>query len=190
MRINRLLAMALLAASSPVLADRPLAEAARQGPAIVRRPQLVGAPAPKIEVLTWYNHPSSPLGMRGRVTLLDFWGTGCGVCVASLPKVEDLARRLGRSTQVVLIHDRLGTKIRTDSHGELLGEMVPADEVLPTFIRDRRVILPVAVTDTLTFRRYTAMVVPLYVVIDSDGVVRYAEDHLPPAEFLASLGQE
>lgn len=42
-------------------------------------------------------------------------------------------------------------------------------------------------TDTLTFRRYTAMVVPLYVVVDAQGIIRYAESHLPDVGLLGGV---
>jgi len=38
--------------------------------------------------------------------------------------------------------------------------------------------------------RYTAMIVPLYVIVDPHGIIRYAESHLPAPEFMRQLGGE
>ena len=172
------LAVVLLGLAAAVLADSPLVEAAKRHPPSPP-PSLLGSMAPEIAILRWFNHGPSPLLLAGRLTLLDFWGTGCGACVASLPTVERLAHVLGPQVQVVLVHDRIAAKIRKTAHGDLVGQMVPAENVLPEFLADRKVELPVAMTDTLTFRRYTAMVVPLYVVVDAQGIIRYAENHPP-----------
>ena len=159
--------------------DSPIADAAKRRPAASGQRARVGTAAPEIGVLRWFNHDESQLLFTGRITLIDFWGTSCGVCVATLPAVERLAHALGPHVQVVLVHGRLGAKLRTTAHGDVIGEMVPAEEVLPRFIVERRVTLPVAITDNLTFRRYTAGVVPLYVVVDGQGVIRFAESHPP-----------
>jgi len=170
-------------------ADSPIADAARRGRSpSLGRPTLVGNAAPEIGVLRWFNHSESPLLFTGKITLIDFWGTSCGVCVATLPAVERLARALGPRVQVVLVHGRLGARLRTTAHGDVIGEMVPAEEVLPKFIAERKVALPVAVTDTLTFRKYTAGVVPLYVVVDGQGVIRFADSHPPPLAYFQAFG--
>jgi len=169
------------------LADSPLVEAAKHRPMPSAIPSVVGSAAPQIAVLRWFNHAQSPLLLTGKTTLLDFWGTGCGVCVASLSAVEELARGVGPQVEVVLVHDRRAAKIRKSAHGDLVGEMVPAEDVLPEFLTERKLGLPVAMTDTLTFRRYTAMVVPLYVVVDAHGIIRYAENHPPDIGLLRGI---
>lgn len=103
---------------------------------------MLGSVAPRVAVLRWFNHGPSPLLFTGKITLLDFWGTGCGVCVASLPAVERLARLAGPQVEVVLVHDRLAAKIRKTAHGDLVGEMVPGEDVLPAFLAERKVGLP------------------------------------------------
>ena len=183
------LLIGVLGLALAVLADSPIVDAARRRPASRPTVSLFGSVAPQIAVLRWFNHGPSPLLLTGKITLLDFWGTGCGVCVASLPAVERLARATGPEVEVVLVHDRLAAKVRKTAHGDLVGEMVPAEDVLPAFLAERKVGLPVAMTDTLTFRRYTAMVVPLYVVVDAQGIIRYADNHPPSPEFFQQLAE-
>ena len=50
---------------------------------------MIGVTAAPIQVASWFN--SSPLGptpAKGKVRILDFWGTQCAPCIAALPKIE------------------------------------------------------------------------------------------------------
>jgi peroxiredoxin/Tfp pilus assembly protein PilF len=55
--------------------------------------------------------------LRGKVVLLDFWGTWCGPCVAAVPKLRDWSRRMEKSPFVLL-------SISTDSDEPVLREFV------------------------------------------------------------------
>ncbi len=41
--------------------------------------------------------------LRGRVTVLHFWGSWCGACRTEMPDMQAAARKLGRSVQFVLV---------------------------------------------------------------------------------------
>ncbi len=57
-----------------------------------RLAHLIRHPAPELaEIEAWrYSKPLGLADLRGQVVVLEFWGTWCGPCVASMPKLIDL----------------------------------------------------------------------------------------------------
>jgi len=49
-----------------------------------------GKPAPAFTLKTYDGRPVSLADFRGKVVLLDFWGTFCPPCIAALPKLQAL----------------------------------------------------------------------------------------------------
>src|SRR5579863_659621 len=74
-------------------AERCLPEDAEKAVALQAfRSEFSQKPAPPIVASEWFNSPAATSleSFRGKVVLLDFWGTWCGPCVANLPKVHAL----------------------------------------------------------------------------------------------------
>ncbi len=58
--------------------------------------ELVGRPAPPLELKTWIN--STPLDMpalKGKVVLLRWWTDGCPLCAATAPALRKLSAQYG-----------------------------------------------------------------------------------------------
>lgn len=66
--------------------------------------QLEGEPAPEIMASRWANGPSAPTlsELRGKVVLIDFWGSWCGPCLAQLPEIRRLRDQYAEQDLVVL----------------------------------------------------------------------------------------
>lgn len=65
----------------------------------------VGDVAPTYEMpLYGSSTPFTVEDTRGRVTVINFWGTWCGPCIEELPHFDEIARELGKSVAVVAIH--------------------------------------------------------------------------------------
>jgi len=64
-------------------------------PALAQKP-TVGQPAPAIVATSWLNwEGDAPTveSLKGRVVLLEFWGTWCGPCVRAMPGIQKLHDR-------------------------------------------------------------------------------------------------
>ncbi|HEX2059153.1 MAG TPA: TlpA disulfide reductase family protein, partial [Thermoanaerobaculia bacterium] len=62
---------------------------------------------PPIQASRWIQ--SKPLKLeelRGKVVLLDFWGTWCAPCRASIPKLNALAKAYPNDLQIVAVHSK------------------------------------------------------------------------------------
>lgn len=96
--------------------------------------------------------------LKGKVVLLDFWGTWCPPCVESIPELRNLHKRLSKDGNFVLIgissdRDDLVWKDFTDKNRM----------VWPQYRDESRKIL-----NAFNIRAY-----PTYIVIDHEGIVRY-----------------
>lgn len=136
------------------------------------RPALIaaGTPAPDFTLLATDGTPVRLADLRGKLVLLDFWGTWCPPCIADIPTVQALA----------------------DAHPDLvvLGmasfEEPEADpEGVARSHGARYRIVP---TDDATAEAYSVEAVPAYVLIGRDGAVLYSALHDDDATALERLG--
>lgn len=69
--------------------------------------RLIGKQAPDVDVASaWRNSkPLSLSDLRGKVVVLEFWGTWCGPCVGSMPKLIEFYREFhDAGLEVVAVH--------------------------------------------------------------------------------------
>lgn len=67
-----------------------------------------GRPAPEIKPVNWMTREgvSSPPDTKGKVVLIEFWGTHCGPCISQLPEVRTAARYYADQPFVLIgMHD-------------------------------------------------------------------------------------
>jgi thiol-disulfide isomerase/thioredoxin len=171
--------------------DRSLSEYAAElkvRPEKPRLPVLVGQPAPEILISKWFNaEPIQLRELRGKVVLLDFWAMSCPPCVKSIPQLHELGRSKPNFV-VVTIHPPKTPERKKGAAGNYVWTNAPAEHVLPRFIKERKFTLPVGIDrDGKTANLYVVKAVPLYVLIDGRGVVRYEGHSLPSAEQVAAL---
>ncbi len=114
--------------------------------------------APDFSIVTASGEHMALEDLRGKVVVLDFWGTWCPPCVASLPSLRSLNKRYSKEPSFVLIG------ISSDSEEETWREFTTENKMIwPQYWdRDRRI--------QRTFRvdRF-----PTYIVIDHEGIVRF-----------------
>lgn len=118
--------------------------------------------------------------LRGKPVLIDFWGIGCGPCVASLPGVQRAAEQFAPKGAVII-----GLHAAQTS----LAELKP-------LAQKHRLTYPLAIDAPdpqnlsfgKTFSQYTVQGIPAVAVIDRGGKVAYLGHSLSEAiGTLASL---
>jgi peroxiredoxin len=123
---------------------------------------LLGNPAPEFRVrpMVGGKAPVSLKGLRGKVVLIDFWGTFCEPCKKSFPKLQDLHTRYAASgLQIVGIsEDEAEDKDKIPGFADSFGAHFPLawDE------------------DKAIAKAYKPETMPSSFVVDKKGIVRYA----------------
>jgi peroxiredoxin len=95
--------------------------------------------------------------LRGKVVLLDFWGTWCPPCVESVPELRNLHKRYSKEPSFMLIG------ISSDSDEEKWREFTAKNKMIWPQYRDR---------DRRIQRAFGVDSFPTYVLIDHEGIVR------------------
>jgi cytochrome c biogenesis protein CcmG/thiol:disulfide interchange protein DsbE len=122
---------------------------------------LVGDPAPdfRVKVVTGGTGDVSLRSMRGKVVLVDFWGTFCEPCKKSFPKLQELEAR----------YEGSGLRIVGISEDEADDE-----DKIPAFAHSYGAKFTLGWDQDKTIARsYKPDTMPSTFVIDRKGVVRY-----------------
>jgi len=125
----------------------------------------IGQAAPPIEPAAWLNASgkTEKPDWKGKVLLVDFWGTGCGPCVAELPSVQEFAVKFEKVGGVVLgLHDG-------GEDPDKVTEFIRKRGLTYQFAIDK----PHAASFGATFEAYGIRGIPNCAVIDQKGNVAY-----------------
>ena len=116
---------------------------------------LVGAIAPAFELPLLEGERIRLEDLRGKIVLLDFWATWCGPCIASLPKLNEIAQEYrGVNVQLIAVNiEQKPAEIKS-----MLGKL----EIKPTVALD---------SDGAVARAYFAEAIPQTVIIDANGKI-------------------
>src|SRR5262245_8248905 len=63
------------------------------GEAVAADPLTIGSPAPPLKVDTWVKGDPIRGIEKGKVYVIEFWGTTCGPCIKCMPHLSDLQRQ-------------------------------------------------------------------------------------------------
>ena len=137
--------------------------------------------APPIHPIRWYNSRSMTLGeLRGRVVLIGFWSTRSAASVDAHRDITRLVEDLKTEKfSVILYHSRITTV------GHLRD--VAAEKVLPYFLAENRIKLPVAIAGERDFAEYGVIGLPRFVLVDKRGMLRYSLGKPPSAAAIRQL---
>jgi thiol-disulfide isomerase/thioredoxin len=119
----------------------------------------VGKDAPPIQAAAWLNWKGDAptlAGLKGRVVLLEFWGTWCGPCVRAMPGVQKL-------------HDRY-----TDRGLTVLAISYETEAVMQPFLTQNAYTMPVGSDpEKKTISAFPIKGWPTTVVIGKDGKIAH-----------------
>jgi len=138
-------------------------------------------PAPVLHPVRWYNtRPMTLNDLRGSVVLIGFWATWSKPSVASHAPLATLAKRFrSEKFSVILYHSRL-TNIQ-HIHD------VKAEKVLPFFIAENGLKLPVAIAGQRDFAEYGVIGLPRFVLVDKKGNIRSSAGKMPSVKTIQAL---
>ena len=136
------------------------------------RPSGVGSPLARLELqpLTGGGTPLTLADLRGKVVVLNFWGTWCPPCRAELPEIADIYKKWRDTADFKLLAVSCGGP-GEDEEIEALRKQTAA------LLKDMHIDMPTyADTDQVTRDAVAAAVglqgYPTTVVLDRRGVVR------------------
>lgn len=139
-----------------LVAEGNFAEQARK---LIENPRRAReAYAPDFSITTAAGEHITLEDLRGKVVVLDFWGTWCAPCVASVPSLRDLNKRYTKEPSFLLIG------ISSDNEEETWREFTTKNKMIwPQYWdRDRRI-----------QRAFNVRAFPTYIVIDHEGIIRF-----------------
>ena len=96
--------------------------------------------------------------LRGKVVVLDFWGTWCRPCVDSVPSLRSMHKKYSKEPSFVLIG------ISSDREDDVWREFTEKNKMVWPQFRDE---------DRRIHRAFGIRAFPTYIVIDHEGIVRF-----------------
>jgi len=96
--------------------------------------------------------------LHGKVVVLDFWGTWCPPCVASVPGLRDLNKKYSKDSSFVMI------SVSSDDDEDKWKDFIAKEKMIWHQFLDR---------DHAIQRAFAIHAFPTYIVLDHDGVIRY-----------------
>ncbi|MDX6577932.1 MAG: hypothetical protein QOE96_3885 [Blastocatellia bacterium] len=148
--------------------------------------KLIGQLAPALSVKTWINAgPVALEDLRGRVTLLEFWATWCKPCREMFPKLKNLHEQaLSRGLEIIAITRHY---MAYGGPEESLQEEL---QLMRAMVTEHELGFPVGVAPDENLQAvYGANGLPTCILIDRQGVVRYAGPGLEDRGFDILLEQ-
>ena len=103
--------------------------------------------------------------LRGKVVLLDFWGTWCPPCVESVPEIRRLYERYSKDGSLLILG------ISSDDDEDEWREFTAKHKMVWPQYRD---------SEARMLRAFRIRAFPTYVVIDHEGVVQFQDDGVGP----------
>jgi len=116
--------------------------------------------APDFSVTTADGEYLSLEDLRGKVILLDFWGTWCPPCVESVPALRDLQKRFAKEPLFKMI------SVSTDSDEAKWRLFIEKNQMAWAQCLDR---------DHHMQRAFDVHAFPTYILIDAEGIIRFRE---------------
>jgi len=137
----------------------PKAASAEQAAKMIENPRRAReAYAPDFSITTTDGEHLTLDDLRGKVVVLDFWGTWCPPCVESIPSLRALHKKFSKEPSFMLIG------VSSDSEEETWKAFTVKEKMIWPQYRDR---------DRRIQRAFNIRAFPTYIVIDHEGIIRF-----------------
>ena len=114
--------------------------------------------APDFSIVTSQGEHLTSEDLRGKVVVLDFWGTWCPPCVESIPSLRSLHKKFSKEPSFVLIG------VSSDSDEETWSAFIDKEKMIwPQYLDRKREVQ----------RMFGVRAFPTYIVIDAEGIMRF-----------------
>ena len=102
---------------------------------------------------------------KGKVVVINFWGTWCGYCVEEMPEFEKVYKEVGSNKKDVIILGVAGPKSKENQN----NVDVEKDKVI-SFLKKKNITYPTLMDETgKSFDDYKVRALPMTYVINKDG---------------------
>lgn len=151
--------------------------------------ELVGYAAPQLDFIWWSCGNEKTLAdLKGKVVMLDFWGTKCAPCISIFPEMRNLVTYYkGYPVEIIGIVSLQGYHVDVKNNRTIRTNGKPEEEMelMRTFMEDMDMTWRVAFTKQPVFNTdFGVKSIPHVAIIDASGAVRY--NALDPFEEFAA----
>jgi len=132
----------------------------------------VGDTVPDIRFQEVFNYRHSKANLKdfkAKLIILDFWASYCSTCLEGIPVADSLQREFGKDVQFILVNSEL-------THDNLTKAKTAIGRINQGL--SKKLCLPVAVNDTAAYRLFRFKIIPHYVWIGKDGVIKAITNNL------------
>lgn len=147
---------------------------------------LVGSKAPELHFLRVFKDQGDSVAtvpvarmddLKGKVVLIDFWGTKCVPCIQSFPEIAELQKRYeGKDLVILGITSLQGYFVDTPNHRTIQCRNNPEKELgcFPAYMKGMNINWHIGITEEDVMNTdYGVLAIPHVTLIDKKGVVRY-----------------
>ncbi len=147
---------------------------------------LVGGKAPELHIIRAFKQQGDSVAvvdvkslddLRGKVVMLDFWGTKCVPCIQSFPEIAELQKHFeGKDVVILGVTSLQGFFVDTPNHRTIQCRNNPEKELgcFPGFMKAMGINWHIAITEENVMNTdFGVLAIPHVTVIDKQGKVRY-----------------
>ncbi len=139
----------------------PNGSKAEEGAKLIENPRRAReAYAPDFSITTADGEYISLDDLKGKVVVLDFWGTWCPPCISSVPALRDLQKRFAKEPLFKLI------SVSNDGDQAKWSDFIAKNQMTWTQYLDK---------DRHVVRAFDVRSYPTYILIDAEGIIRFRQ---------------
>lgn len=147
---------------------------------------LVGNTTPELHIIRAFKEGKDSVetvniknlaDLRGKVILIDFWGTKCVPCIQSFPEIAELQKHFeGKDVVILGVTSLQGYFVDTPNHRTIQCRNNPEKELacFPAFMKAMGINWHIAITEENVMNTdFGVLAIPHVVIIDKAGKVRF-----------------